>query len=183
MPRARSRRSSSAVCVSPGNCSSIVGRPPGRARRIAAPAAPSRASATSCCCAPSWMLRSSRLRSCVLRGRRAASAPPAGPRAASSVLGQADVPQHQAGLRCEVANELLLGRVHRVVRAAARPTTRRAPRRGADVRPKSSSPSSLLRPRGDRPQLGRPRSHTRARSAPSPRPARARSATSTSSAS
>ena len=63
MPRARSRRSSSAACVSPWSwptssrafCASRSIRPSASLSLTA--------SATSCCCAPSWMLRSSRRRS------------------------------------------------------------------------------------------------------------------------
>ena len=63
MPRARSRRSSNAVCVSPWSWPTIS-RAFCASRSIRPSASLSlTASATSCCCAPSWMLRSSRRRS------------------------------------------------------------------------------------------------------------------------
>ncbi len=72
MPRARSRRSSSAVWISASICVSISAALAGsravrsRASRVFTD------SATSCCCAPSWMLRSSRRRSwsCAVTSRR-----------------------------------------------------------------------------------------------------------------
>ena len=108
MPRARSRRSSSAVWISVSICVSISAALAGsravrsRASRVLTD------SATSCCCAPSWMLRSSRRRSCVLRRDQ-----PSLRRA--ELLDETDVPKDQSGLRGEVADQAFLRRVHRVV--------------------------------------------------------------------
>ena len=89
------------------------------------------ASATSCCCAPSWMLRSSRRRSssCAETSRFCAAFRSSSRRLER--LGQPDVAQHETGLRGEVA------------RSASRPTARRdrSPACGPRARPAARPPA------------------------------------------
>ena len=114
MPRARSRRSSIASVASSGGsrASTSSSRGPGRRAFRASGASP--ISATSCCCAPSWRLRSSLRRVLVLRVDQPL------PRRAElldrvhQLLGERHVAHHQPCLRGQVADELLLGRRDRV---------------------------------------------------------------------
>ena len=165
MPRARSRRSSSARCESSCNSASIWSARPGSRSSIACASRIFTLSATSCCCAPSWMLRSSRLRSwsCAVTSRRCAAC------SSSSRCRSASVRPTLRSTRPACAarsrDQLLLRGVHRVVRRHRDRQARRAPRLGARrARSRSSVAIGRIRRPGRRDApIVRRRRATRAR--------------------
>ena len=178
MPRASARRSSSAA-ASPSRSWPAVSRTPAGSSATASSRPSWIRSATSCCWAPSCRFRSIRCRSASWawtsrrRDARRSSI------VALQLGGQPGVAQHQAGLRSELGQQLVLGRGHRLagrlddgqraeqlagvpdrygpanrpqVRQPARPRTRPAARR---QRHRRGRPAAVRRPRPDhlRPQL------------------------------
>ena len=144
MPRARSRRSSSVFWISASICVSISAASAGsrgvrsRASRVFTD------SATSCCCAPSWMLRSSRRRSwsCAVTSRRCEARSSSTRRTLRRTR-----PACDARSRTRRSFDGFIGSL-----GASRPRGRRGARPGPEPRRRSRPRSSG----GPRPSRGRP---------------------------
>ena len=154
-----------------------------RSRVKSIPASPSfTLSATRCCCAPSWRLRSRRRRSrsCALTRRWREARSSVEPRL--QIRGQPDVLEHQSGLVRQIVDELLLDRCQRL--AAALADAQRAeqlaldgapPPRSSHRRAQAMSRWSWAPPRAIRVRPGRWRQdevprHRAATRSPTPRP-------------
>ena len=175
MPRARSRRSSSAPGSRSRSAASISAAFAGsRSVRLRARRAFT-ASATSCCWAPSWMLRSSlrRSSSCAATSRFCAACR-SSRRALSSSVSRTLRSTSPAWAARSRTSFSLVG-IHRVVRGHGHRQGARAARPVLDARfgaevvgPRAGS--AVGRPRRDRAELVLDASQTTARSAPTPSP-------------